>query len=127
MADARAWPVVDGGHDPLRALLLSAIACEVKVKTRLAQLAGPETAALVEIITSNPREVAQSVSQLLHKPYRAVTGRSLRDDDAPLHDEVELLFKRRNDAAHRGKLPPSDEAFNPVATASRLFDWLNAL
>ncbi len=127
LADARALPVLPGASDPLRDLLLCAIACEVKVKTRLLELATPERAPLIEIIIANPREVVQSVPQLLHKTCRAITGRSLNHDDPELYQAVERLFKRRNDIAHRGKLTTAEQDDNPENTATHLFAWLDAL
>jgi hypothetical protein len=128
LADASALPVEPGASDPLRHLLMCAIACEVKVKTRLAQPATPEKAALLDIIIANPREVVQSVPQLLHKACRAVTGHSLLEENPELHKAVERLFKRRNDIAHRGKLPSSQAGEpQPERTAASLFAWLDAL
>lgn len=127
LADARALPIEPGASDPLRALLLCAIACEVKVKTRLDQLATPAKASLLDIIIANPREVVQSVPQLLHKTCLAVTGHSLLEENPELHKAVERLFKRRNDVAHRGKLPPPEAGDEqPEGIATRLFAWLDA-
>jgi hypothetical protein len=127
LADARALPAVPGVVDPLRDLLFYAIALEVKVKTRLRELASPDNLGLVEAVIANPREVTQSPPQLLHTTCLALTGRSLSQEDNRLFKDVERLFKHRNAVAHRGKLPASDRASDYEETTRRVFDWLDGL
>jgi hypothetical protein len=127
LADARALPTRPGAWDPLRDLLLCAIACEVKVKSRLTELVAPENAVLLGVILDNPREVSQSVTQLLGKTCLAIAGTSLADNDPKLFSAVQLLFKQRNDVAHRAKLPTDETNAQPLETASSLFAWLDTL
>jgi hypothetical protein len=129
LADARAiyWPKFRTGQDHQRAVLLAAIAAEVDVKRRLQDFASPELRPLVEIIVRNPRDVSQSVPQLLHKPLKAVTGQSLVESDKRLWDAVERLFIVRNRVAHRGDLPSETEGRAAVHCTERLFEWLDDL
>ena len=129
LADARAiyWPKVQTGQDHQRAVLLAAIATEVKVKQWLQEVASPELRPLVEVIVRNPRDVSQSVPQLLHKPLKAVTGRSLIEHDRQLWDGIEQLFRVRNGLAHRGELASESQGKAAVECARRLFEWLATL
>ena len=80
---------------------------------------------LVDIILDSPRDVSVAAGQLLDKPMRAATGRSLRDDDKPLFVAVtETLFPLRNKVAHRGFSPAITEAREAVTRAEVLFHWL---
>lgn len=126
LADARAihWPTFSG-PDHQRSVLLAAIASEMKVKETLLAQASPEAKPLVEIITENPREVTQSVPQLLRATAAAVVGRSLFEDDRELWKQVDKLFTLRNRVAHRGHTPSEDEARKAVEAAVALFSWLS--
>jgi hypothetical protein len=127
LADARAiyWPARRTGRDHQRAVLLAAIACEVEVKERLRQLAAGPQARLLEVIVANPRDVTQSVPQLLRDASEAITGCSLFKDDRQLWNGIERLFQVRNRVAHRGHVASAKEAQEGVAAAVRLFAWLS--
>jgi len=113
--------------DLRRIVRLAAIACETKVKRTLLDKAGREMRGLVEIIVENPREVTQSVPQLLDKTCRETLGTSLKDADRELWKRIDRLFTARNSVAHRG-LSPSEDAVRDGLTASRgLFEWLDGL
>ena len=129
LADVRAmsWPDLSLARDHQRIVLIAAIACEVKVKQRLRELASPDKTALLDVILSNPRDVTQSVPQLLHKVCKGVTSTSLSDADHELYVAVERLFTLRNDVAHRGRVPTEDQGRAAVSTAVRLFAWLAQL
>jgi hypothetical protein len=129
LADVRAmsWPDLSAARDHQRIVLIAAIACEVKVKQRLREVSSPERAPLLDVILSNPRDVTQSVPQLLHKVCKGVTGTSLSDADNDLYGAVERLFTLRNDVAHRGRVPSEDQGRAAVSTAVRLFAWLAEL
>jgi hypothetical protein len=126
LADARAtyWPKVQTGQDHQRAVLLAAIAVEVKVKQHLQDLASPELRPLVEVIVQNPRDVTQSVPQLLREPLKTVMGHSLFESNRPLWDRVKRLFEVRNALAHRAKLPSEAQGRDAVRSAGELFQWL---
>jgi hypothetical protein len=115
-------------RDTARVVLLAAIASEVKIKETLLLKAPAQFTPLLDIILGNPREVAVAAGQLVDKPTKAVTGRSLREDDRPLFKAVsENLFPQRNKVAHAGYQPTIDEAHEAVATATALFAWLDSL
>jgi hypothetical protein len=129
LADARAiyWPKYRTGQDHQRAVLLAAIATEVKVKERLIELASPSLLPLLRVILDNPRDVTQSVPQLLGKPLEAVAGTSLLKAHRQIWDGVDRLFTLRNRVAHRGHIPTQEEGTAAVHSARWLFDWLDDL
>lgn len=110
-------------RDTARAVLLAAIAAEVKIKTTLLEKAPEDRRSLVTIIVSSRRAVAQ----LTHKAMKAAVGRSLHEDDSELFSAVDTLFHIRNKLAHDAQRPTVDEANEAVATAGRLFAWLDSL
>jgi hypothetical protein len=114
-------------RDVRRAILLAAIACEVKIKTVLADKTPRDKRELVDVILKNIREVQVAVGSLPHKTMKAAVGRSLHEDDRALFDAVNRLFKHRNDIAHRGKPPSLDEARTDLNAAVNLFAWLDSL
>lgn len=121
--------VMDAGHhdraDTAYAVLLAAVACEVQIKSTMRDRVSAEMRPLVDIILDSPRDVSVAAGQLLDKPMRAATGRSLRDDDKPLFVAVtETLFPLRNKVAHHGYSPGMTEAREAVTAAEALFRWL---
>jgi hypothetical protein len=116
-----------GRRDVRRAVLLAAIACEVKIKDTLRDKTPDDRRPLVEVLLKNWRELDVAIAQLPHTLMREAVGRSLHEDDPTLFASVEKLFKRRNDIAHRGDAPPLDEARSLVSAAARLFTWLDDL
>lgn len=121
LADARAvyWPAECRAPDHPRAVLLAAIAAEVRVKAALLELASPEHDALVRVVIYNPRDITQSVPQLLHKTLDAITGRSL-------HRGAQGALKS-NRVAHDAYLPTAEEGRDAVRYPRLLFDWLDEL
>jgi hypothetical protein len=111
--------------DGLRAVLMAAIACEVKVKGNLRERASDEQKALIEYMLSNQREVTLTAAELFNKIMKASQGRSLRDADSKLFKEVTELFQLRNLVAHQGKPPTVEEARRLVGVAKRVFRWLD--
>jgi hypothetical protein len=114
-------------RDVRRAVLLAAIASEVKIKDTLRQKTPEHRRELAEVILKNWREVDIAIAALPHKAMKAAIGRSLYEDDPDLFAEVERLFKRRNDIAHRGLAPTLAEARESVGAAVRLSAWLDSL
>jgi hypothetical protein len=114
-------------RDPARALLVAAVACEVKIKNVLQELATDVQAPLVELVLENPRDWSMAASALFHKPLRAITGSSLKDVDPQLYGRVRGLFERRNALAHRGHAPAFADAFDAVKAAREVFTWLDTL
>jgi hypothetical protein len=128
LADAEylAWAGDWESSDPLRAILMAAIACEVKAKFVLREGIPPEQAALLDYVLDNPREVTVTAADgLFNKVMMAAQGRSLRDDDRELFKRISRLFEVRNRVAHRGEWPATDEARELVRSARRAFEWLD--
>jgi hypothetical protein len=114
--------------DPPRAVLIAAIACEVKVKDALRRtVSEAEPTALLELLLSNPRDFSVAAAAHFDKVMRATTGRSLRDEDRELFSAVERLFTLRNSLAHRGEEPSREDAQEAVRAAARAIRWLNQL
>jgi hypothetical protein len=127
LADAifRNWPT--GNPDRVQAVLLAAIACEVKIKQCLRELAGREQA-LLTVILENPRDVSLAALSLFDKALDAVCGRSLRRDNRELFNAVKTLFEDRNRIAHRGgEGLDTSELGRHIATAQAVFTYLEAL
>jgi hypothetical protein len=114
-------------RDIRRAILLAAIACEVKIKATLLDKTPPAKRDLVEIILKNIREVQVAVGALPHKTMKAAIGRSLHEDDCILFEAVNKLFRDRNNIAHRGEPPTLEDARGDVQAAVDLFAWLESL
>lgn len=127
LADAEYY----GSHsvkDFRRAVLMAAIACEVKVKGVLRVLATEETRPLLDYALDNPREVTVTAATgLFDKLMLATTQRSLRLDDRPLFKEIDEMYKVRNRIAHSGLMPDEAEAGRVVRAARRCFTWLDSL
>jgi hypothetical protein len=98
-------------RDVRRAVILTAIACEVKIKGKFA----------------GPLPRADSVAKLVHKPMHSAFGRSLCIEDQPLYERVIALFRVRNQLAHGARQPTIQEATDAVAAATRLFAWLDGV
>lgn len=88
--------------DLRQAVLLAAIACEIKVKDTLNAMASPEQVPLLTLLLENPRDWSMTASSLFDKAARAICGRSLRDENRNLFKEIDLLFQDRNKIAHKG-------------------------
>ena len=133
LADARFanWPT--GNPDRRQAVLLAAIACEVKIKASLRELARREQFELVSLVLENPRDISLAAATLLDKALYAICGRSLRLDNKDLYKDARRLFEDRNAIAHRGGDRLIDDrltvhvATAHVATARSIFDYLNSL
>ncbi|MBC3843400.1 hypothetical protein GXW82_33790 [Streptacidiphilus sp. 4-A2] len=115
------------GRDPAQTLIFAAIACELKIKAALVDLADSRQRDLVDLMIGKSREFALAVSALYDKGIRAVAGKSMKDDERELYKLVVKLFEDRNVIAHRGESPPMDVVRNHVQTAELAFAWINQL
>lgn len=128
LADARHHVIrADIKHEAAIALLLAAIAVEVKAKQSLRQKTSAERLALLDVVVDSPRDVTVAAANLLDRVARAVVGRSLRDDNLALFKRVDLLFQRRNAFAHRAEYPSETEARDATNAARAVFEWLDSL
>ncbi len=114
--------------DVRRAVLMAAIACEVKVKAILRDRATEAQRSLVDFALENPREITiTAAGGLFDKFMLATLGRSLRQDDRQLFRDIEALYTVRNRIAHGGLMPDEAEAGRVVRAARRCFTWLDSL
>jgi hypothetical protein len=114
-------------RDTRRAVLLAAIASEIKIKETLRKKTSTEKRDLVDVLINSWREVDTVTAGLTDKAMRAAVGHSLREDNKSLYKAVVKLFELRNQIAHRGKEPTISEAQIAVAAAVDLSKWLDAL
>jgi hypothetical protein len=105
--------------DPARGVLIGAIACELKAKTALRRLAKPDQVSLLDEVLNRPRPA----TSLFHSIPKAVTGRSLHDDDVKAYAGVALLFRIRNAIAHSGQRPTNDELRSCLEAVAAAFRW----
>ncbi len=113
-------------RDFRRAVLMAAIACEVKAKAVLRDCATDAQRSLVDFALENPREITLTAAGgLFDKLMLATLGRSLRQDDRLLFRDIEALYTARNAIAHRGLMPDEAEAGRVVRAARRCFTWLD--
>jgi hypothetical protein len=112
--------------DPSRALLIAAVACEVKIKAFLRTSATAEQAPLMELLLSNPRDWSLAAAALFDKPLKIVASRSLKEEQG-LWKRIRKLFEQRNALAHRGKVPTEDEAKEGISASRDVFAWLESL
>lgn len=126
LADARhfAWAQK---ADVSRAVLLVAIACEVKVKQVLRDKSSPSILPLVDVLLENPRDWSLAAAALFDKAMLAALGRSLKNEDRELFNHIEKLFQLRNKIAHRGQNPGIPESNDAVAAAWKVFKWLDEI
>jgi hypothetical protein len=121
LAEARreVWPGRDG--DTKRAVLLAAIALEVKASKALLVIADECAQPLVELLLADE----PSINRVLNKIAPAVGGESLKEHDGRLSKGVIDLVKLRNDVAHRGKTPIDKDALTAVGVVEEVFVWLD--
>jgi hypothetical protein len=111
--------------DLQRAVILSAIACELKVQQVLLQKVPEDRRALVSIILDNRREIEIAKVLLFHKVMKAAIGYSLRDSHKWLYDSLVKLFEMRNKIVHEGRRYPEQDMKTAAGSAESVFDWLN--
>jgi hypothetical protein len=128
LVDDAAYIAFESSWRNLRhAVLLAAVAAEVAIKWRLASIATPEQAPLLDLLLNDNR-IALQVARLYQDGAKAVSGRSLNEDDPTLYQGVEALFKARNRIAHHAKPAGEDEAMRQrVKDARCAIEWAEAL
>ena len=111
--------------DYQRAVLIAAIACEVKVKETLRRKVQSDRRPLIDLILENPRDWSVAAVALFDKGMDAALGRSLKSDNREMYKDINRLFEVRNRIAHRGKKPEENEARRVVLAAKKVFRWLD--
>lgn len=112
-------------YDPTRAVLMAAIAAEVKVKSDLVTQATQDQRELVDYALGKQREITlTAVDGLFDKFMKAAQGRSLREDDRELFKRLGKLFEIRNSIAHAGATPDLESARDAVRAAREAIRWV---
>lgn len=124
LTDAAYYEAFATPKDPTRALLISAVACEIKVKECLRRVVRPESQELLEVLLESPRDFSLAAFALFDKAARAACGRSLKDENKELHKRVNSLFELRNKIAHRGASTTPEQAAECLRSAVEAFRWL---
>ena len=114
-ADALYYSTDAKPPDRPRALLIAAVACEVKIKESLRGHVGPEAEDLLELAIRNTRPTVA----LFGKVCKAVTGQSLSEEDRPLYGNLDDLFEGRNALAHHGKVPDDAQVTESLKASPR--------
>lgn len=120
LADARFLVREAEVVDAQRALLIAAMACEIKVKSWMSANADPHQFELLQLVLQRTSDLPS----LLDQPLKAAVGVSLKVADRDLFKAVEQLAKLRNRIVHQGDDVKQAEAWRMVVTAQQLFRWL---
>jgi hypothetical protein len=113
-----------GEHANLQvAVLLAAIACEVKLKRTLEDNASSSQRPLLKAVLRDSR----GAERLFGRLPNVVLARSLGDEDNQLYQRIRKLFEARNAIAHRGSVPSDAEALDVIEAASAVFQWVESL
>jgi hypothetical protein len=126
LAEARwaVWPTVD--PDTKRAVLLAAIALEVKTPEVLKSVADDTSRNLLERLYARV-EIPISVNFQLNEIAEIVLGEALKSPTrGHLNKQVAELYRLRGKVAHAGRTPTLREALSAVDTAEQVFAWLEA-
>ncbi len=122
MADARFLSAEAEVKDPQRAILSAASACEIKAKVAMLDRVDDEQAEALEKRlkhTSNLRD-------LVERPAKIAFGKKLKDDQAELVPRIVRLNEVRDAIMHSGATVDEREAWQLVAAAGMLLEWLES-
>jgi len=123
LADARFLATEADVVDAQRAVLIAAMACEVKTKHFISERADPRKRALVQLLLKRTSNLPGLADDLLSATF----GVSLRHSDPALFKSVQRLTELRNQIVHRGYEVDRDEGRRVVVGAKQYFDWLDSL
>lgn len=121
---ADAWHLGEGPEvpDAERAILLAAIACEVRTQEFLREKVSHDRQPLLEVALRR----TSTLPFLLHEVLLAALNFSLKAANRTLYNRVAALTTQRNAIVHEGHSRPTPELKGgPALIASDLFSWLN--
>jgi hypothetical protein len=127
LADALHLREAEHLSDLQRAIVMAAMACEMKVQQVLREKTADCRKGLVFIILKNAREIEIAKIILFHTVMKEALGYSLHDSDKRLYDGVETLFRMRNRVVHKGRSYSAKEMREAIWAAKEVFQWLNAI
>ena len=123
LADARFLVREAEVVDAQRAVLIAAMACEIKVKGWLSARVGQDRSGLLRLVLQR----TSNLPSLLDEPMEATVGTSLKAANRQLFKAVKHLTAIRNRIVHRGDDVEATEAWRMVVTAQELFRWLDEM
>ncbi len=121
---ADAWHLQEGPEvpDAERAVLLAAIASEVRTQDFLREHVPADRKPLLEVALRR----TSTLSVLLHDVFQAALDVSLKTTDRELFKRVQNLTTQRNAIVHEGQSRPTPELRGgPALIANDLFAWLS--
>jgi len=122
MADARFLSSEADIKDPQRAVLSAASACEIKAKTTMRDRVDDEQAEALE----KRLKYTSNLTGLIERPAQIAFGQKLKDNHPELVPQIVRLNEVRDAIMHRGATVDEREAWQLVAAAGVLFEWLDA-
>lgn len=123
---ADAWHLTDGTNQPdrNRAIILSAMACEIKAQEHLRAAANAHNEKVVHLLLHK----GSTLHYLLNDVMRAVRGTTIKESEAVLWKHVQALSANRNSMVHEGTLNLKEPLqLGAPDIAQQVFDWLNRL
>lgn len=109
-----------------RALVEAASACEIAVKAKLHGGGGPS--ALVFEYLEDMGGIRVTVPELVSRVCERVFGRNLKKDQPIDYGNVDLLFRARNKAVHRGALECRNDSGQLIVVDSAcVLSWLSSV
>jgi hypothetical protein len=123
LADARFLAREAEVVDSQRAILIAAIAAEIKSKLTIRQKIDPAKSELLNLVLDR----VSNLPKLLDTVLEAAFSISLRTSEPQLYEKMQRLNILRNHVVHRGIRVEQAEGRQLVVAAGQLFDWLDRL
>jgi hypothetical protein len=127
LADAKFFAGSDVPGDRARAVLLAAIATELKAKETLRLKSSPSGLGLLRVLMPANRPMRVPVAELFDSIALVCVGQSLATRDEPLLRAIRKLFTARNGIAHTGVMPDIETTKAAVHASAQSFAWLDLL
>ena len=122
LSQARHLTQSTNSPQPGLATLLALVAAESFAKENLANRQSADQRSLRNL----QRKHGDSVVKHYDAIAQALVGKSLKDEDPQLYDDLGSAFNARNRMAHKLQIPTHEEARKMVVTALRAMNWLQA-